>query len=102
MPNVNESTLGAQIQASPQLRQRIEAIVRNSWWNDNTSNPTSAVPIEDLAWAVAANAGIRTTIGQSLDANNKDWIVATDSVSDQALWAVIQASLARIKALPKS
>lgn len=57
------SILRYEVQQNSILRQRIEGIVRNDWWNDDAPvRPDRVVPVSDLAWAVASNSTIMGSI----------------------------------------
>lgn len=99
---MSESNLAAAIHASPNMSRRIEAIVRNAWWNDTTNNdPRAAIPLDQLLWAVASKDTIRTTIRDAgIAAGEANVDTAVDAVTDAALWAVINPALTWIKTHP--
>lgn len=68
---MNPSLRIAQVQRDPYLAQRIEAMVRAHWWSDDdqATNPTDRVDVENLAWAVAAYPDVQAIIATQQQAD---------------------------------
>lgn len=91
------SSLRYEVQRYSPLRQRIEGIVRNSWWNAESVRPERPIPVEDLAWAVASNATILGSITTYMNGDDTKFGEAVDSVSDNDLeYVVLSVGLPRL------
>lgn len=94
---MKESNLGYAIQMQTNLRYRIEAIVKDRWWDNPAVDPSRPVPIDDLAWAVVANDPIRQTVRDAFaSANEPNVGQAVEAITDQQLAPVIYAALVRL------
>jgi hypothetical protein len=59
------STCQYALQGSTVLRQRIESLVREAWWNasgDYAKSPAGTIPVNDIAWCVAANPTVSAAV----------------------------------------
>lgn len=83
---------------APAVRQRVEAVVRQSWWDDAAADPTSVVPLDALAWAVATNVTIRAGVAERLN-NGADLATAEAGITDNDLTFVVLQALTRLEAL---
>lgn len=94
------SSLRYAVQQSAVLRQRIEGIVRNDWWNESApTRPDRVVPVGDIAWAVASNSTIMGTIDTYMTNTGEGARVddAINEVSDNDLgYVVLSVALPRL------
>lgn len=76
------------------LKGRIEALVRSHRWNDPTEDPTAAIPLNDLAWAVSTSPTILATVTAAIVDGNIG--AAVDQIPEADLDPVILAALTRL------
>lgn len=96
MPTFPPSVVMWNIQSHPGLRQRVEAIVRDHWWNDTTDprpDPTKPVPVDHLAWAAATNNTIRQHVTSNIAEGNI--VAAVDTINESDLEYVVVNALLR-------
>ena len=91
------SALAAGIAGSDYMKARISAIVKAAWWKDVVDDGAAAVPLEELAWAVASNDAIRTTVAGAGELNTVENGVRL--VTDQDLeYVILSVALPRLTA----
>lgn len=100
---MHDSDRAAQIQASPELRRRLEAIMRTVWWNDDAADPRAPIPLDDLAWACASNPTIAAAVEarEQLDGGNNAVPLGIYDVSDNDLkYIVVTVAWPRLQRAP--
>lgn len=74
------------------VQQRIEALVREARWSGE-GDPTSSVPTDQLAWAVATDPTIRDAVADRLDDGAPNSVAdACAGITDAALSHVVLTS----------
>src|SRR2546421_241950 len=97
---MDDSMLRYTIYVDDHLRRRVTAIVMNAKWDDEESEVTTAVPLDDIMWAVAANDSILGGVKDRMSQQGEDSEMpdpAVKAVSDTDLeFVVISQALPRI------
>lgn len=91
------TALTYQLSQAAGVRQRVEAVVRQSWWDDPGADPTASVPLDALAWAVGTNVTIRAGVADRLT-NGADMTTAVAGITDNDLTYVVLQALGRLSA----
>lgn len=99
---MNKSDLIYGIANQPALARRVEALVREFWWNDPAvEEPHDWIDIPALMWGVATNPSVRATVEAAMDAANEEDELAQGDIS-KAVAAVPDSDLEYILFNPTS
>ena len=93
---IKETLLAANLQQNISLRSRIEAIVRDALWA-GTGDPTVAIDMEALSWAVASEDAIRLAVREAMDdVDNTNINKNIDAIPDPLLYTTVLQAMARL------
>lgn len=96
------STRARRIAEDTGIRNRIEALVKLARWQGE-GDPAAPVPVDQLAWAVAADPDITAATEQALaeadepDRTDVTRALAGATITDDMLTCVITKALARLE-----